>query len=1076
MTGGLKLRDRERSRFFFFVAVNCLMNIGLTIGQSVSEGLFLSRQGLGPAMLPEVFIITAVATALSTFFYASYVDKVRNDRYFQILNGIATGALAVILLGVRADSTPAFMALYGFFYVVQGIFNTHFWNYATDYFDAVEAKRLFPFFPLGNSVGGFCGGVLAGALGGVLSPLGLAATWLGILLATAVLIGAVSPRLRGWVVSESEESDEASLSNVRQGFRFLLRSKLGRWHMAYALVMIVSLFFLQYLYSDILATAYPDAEQLTAFIGRFLAVTNVVEVVLEITFTPQLIRIGGVGASNAFYPLSTLVGFALIGTLHNVTAAVYSRMNRETFENAVSGACRNLLFNAYPSRLRGRVRAFIEGAVTNTGIVIAGLALMGLSQVFPPHQIGAVVTWLGGVSALIFLGIALRIRHEYLDTLLTGLRDYRLDLEDVNLELDKVPQQELLDVLPTLESEDDPASIATVQRMLRVLARRGSLDAVTARLEHANPNVQLAALDVLFGNAETAPRADETAALHAILQRVLCSTTADPEVRACALEALARTDRLAGATDWLRDGAPRVRAATAAILMQRQGAEAEAAWRVVRDMIDDPSVEARIAMLRRLPMNLTACRNLVLASLQDADPEVRRAALDRMEHLDPQVDEVRLRVQPLLDDRKDEVRVAVIRFLGRSRDESLIDTLAARLDDDSIRVRRVAIETLHAWGSPVVPHVRPLLEAPSTHTVSAALAVLGGLPEGEAREDVRRWLEQRLALAHDAVIAESAVLAATAGAPTALESAHGRVEDGSRGATEPLMVIALRDFVKRTIGLVLDGLESLEDPTVIRNIRRCLETQHRQARGDAMEALSSLRERTLAAGLLALLEDGSTEERRAASVAWRGLQAGPPWSEIMVGLQGHPDRWIRVAAAVMVDGAAPAGGGADYRQTKEYAVMKHLLFLKKVPLFAQMSLEQLEIISRIVNELTFFKGEVIFREGEIGDKLFVIVEGKVNVVKGYRAASQVTLAILGPTDYFGEMSVLDNEPRSATILIAEDARLLSISGEKLRDIVQQKPEIAFEIFKVLSSRLRRADQKVAELAQELLDARSPAPA
>lgn len=1067
VTGGLKLKDRERSRFFFFVAVNCLMNVGLTIGLSVSEGLFLSRKDLGPGMLAVVFIITAIATALSTFVYAAYVDKVRNDRYFQILQACAIAVLALILVGLRNDVTAAFMALYGFYYVVSGIFNTHFWNYATDYFDAVEAKRLFPFFPLGNSVGGFCGGVLAGALGTIAGPLGLVGIWIGLLLATTLLIGVVSPRLRGWVISETEEADEASLTNVRQGFRFLLRSAMGRWHVAYALVMITSLFFMQYLYSDVLAKAYPDANRLTAFIGTFLAVTNIVEVILEVTFTPRLIGLAGVGASNVFYPLSTLVGFALLGSLHNVAAAVYSRMNRETFDNAVSGACRNLLYNAYPTRFRGRIRAFIEGAVTNTGIVLTGLTLMGLGRLVPPDRLDRVVTWLGGFSALIFLGVALRIRHEYLNTLVHGLKDYRLDLEDVNLELDKVPEPELLEILQDLEAEDDAASMAIVARILGTLAARGNVHLVAARLACANPQVQLAAIDVLFTGTAPGFRNWDAAGLQAALTRVLENADADPELRARALEALSARQDIASIAAWLEDEAPRVQAAAAASLLQRKGADVDAAWRVIHGMLGNAAPSVRTAALQRLPVQLTACRDLVLAHVQDQHEDVRQAVLNQMAHLDPRSVEVRQQVQPLLEDANSEVRAAVVRFLSRADEPALLVSLASCLNDDAIVVRRAAIEAMRPWGAQVVPHVRPLLDARATHAVSAAMAVLGSVPDAEVRDTLRGWLEQRLVLAHDAVIAQCVLSTATGAANAGLDPLDAQMNGHARITNEPLAMVALRDFVHRMTVRVLDGLERLEDPTVIRNIRRCLETSHRMARGDAMEALSNLRERRLAQGLLVLFDDGTLEERSAASLAWRGLERAPQLDAIMASLQSHGDRWIRVASAILAEQLAPGSGGTDYQRTEEYAVMKHLLFLKKVPLFAQMSLEQLEIISRVVSELSFYNGEVIFRETEMGDKLYVIVEGKVRVVKNHRASSEVTLATLGVTDYFGEMSVLDNEPRSASIVVAEDARLLSISGEKLRDIVQQKPEIAFEIFKVLSSRLRRADQKLSEMAREI---------
>lgn len=1071
MTGGLRLRERERLRFFFFVAMNCLMNVGLTIGVSVSEGLFLSRSDLGPTMLPAVFIGTAMTTVCATVLYASYVDKVRNDRYFQIMHACALVVLIALLVGMRTNRTWAFMAFYGFYYVVQSLFNTHYWNYAADYFDAVEAKRLFPFFPLGNSIGGFVGGVLASLLSERVAPISLAALWAVLLGLNMALIAIVSPRLRGWVVSESEEADEASLTNVVQGFAFLNRSAMGRWHIAYALVMVTSLFFLQFLYSDVLAHAYPDAERLTAFIGRFLAVTNIVEVILELTFTPRLIESAGVGASNVFYPLSTLLGFVLLGSLRNVAAATYSRMNRETFDNAISGACRNLLYNAYPSRFRGRIRAFIEGAVTNAGTIIAGTTMLVLGRFLSPERLPGVVMWLGVGASLVFLFIALAIRHQYLNTLVHGLKDYRLDFEDVNLELDKVKDDELHEMLPQIEDADDPGSVAIVTRILGVLASRGALEPVVSKVSHTNPEVQIAAINVLSGRALKSgrPRLDDTLEqrLEAALNTVVEEVAAHPEARARALEALSVRRRPLSAERYLADGAPEVRAAAATLLVSdAQRADELGVWEVIDGMLSDGQAEVRTAILRRLPVDQAACRNLILAHVHDEDADVRQAVIEQILRLDPTADEVTQRVQPLLTDRNEEVRAAMVRFLSRSGKKALLGDLAARLHDDAIVVRRAAVETLRRWGDQVVPHVEPFLDAPSTHTVDATLSLLGGLPSKEVRDKMRAWLLHRLDLAHDAVIAECVMPAVMRAVTTRLDPMDALGLESARVTTEPLAILALRDFVGRVVQHVLEGLESLEDPTVIRNIRRCLETSLRQARGDAMEALSNLREHAVARGLLLLLDDGSPEERLTVSLGYRHLAAAPPWERISDGLLCHPDRWIRVASAILAEQTEPGSGGREYLKTEEYAVMKHLLFLKKVPLFGQMSLEQIEVISRIVNEVNYYRGEVIFKESEIGDKLYIIAEGKVSVVKGHRTAGEVTLATLKETDYFGEMSVLDNEPRSATIVVDEDSRLLSISGEKLRDIVHQKPEIAFEIFKVLSTRLRRADQKLAEMARD----------
>lgn len=1040
MTGGLKVKDREKTRFFFFVSLNFLMNVGWTVGQSVSEGMFLSDERLGPARLPVVLLVTAVATAVSTFVYSFFVDKLRNDNYFQLIHIYTIGFLGIILVGIHFNLAPAVVAYYGFYYVVSGVFNTHYWNYATDYFDAVEAKRLFPFFPLGNSLGGFTGGMLTSLLADHMSNVQLSLIWVALLTATWYLIHVVSPRLKGWVVMEVEETDEASLDNMRQGFRFMMRSNMGRWHVVSAFMMVTSLAFLLYVYSAIFAAAYPRTEDLIAFIGRFLAITNIVEIVLELTFTPRLIGFLGVGASSLFYPLSTLLGFALCAGFRSVPAAVYSRMNKETFDNAITGSVRNLLYNAYPTRFRGRIRAFLEGVMSNVGVVFAGVVLIVLAQVIPKDRMLGVVMSTGVVASVLYLGVAYMVRREYLGALVKGLKDWHLDLADVSLEVDKVSDEDIFEILGELEQKEDPASMELVHKMLGILKRRRKLEPVLERLSHPNVYVQEVALDLL----------GDTHDMRMMPHLTRMMAEGSGRLRARALEVIRVFSPLSEILPYLEDREPTVRATTASLVIRSGDARhADRAWSVVEAMLQSESTQMRTAALWVLPMLGERGSEMLLDHVHDENPRVRLVALDRLENSDlGKIPTLPFKVATLLDDPNDEVRRVIVRLISDSQDERVIPMLARRLGDESFHVRNLAVKGLVPWGMKCLREVQPYLASRASTSVDAAVAVLASIEAPEVRESVLLFIRELVNQSHETVIG-LAVL-----------------EEATEAGADNLAVVAMQDFLQRARNHVFHALEYLEDANVIRNIRRCIETTHRQARGDAMEALSNLGDRQMMPGFVALFDDSPLKEQLGFSLRWVGRDAAPPWKEVVTRNLRHRDRWVRAGTLYTARLRAWEVGGTNGAETEEFTVMKNLLFLKKVPLFAQMSLEQLEVISRIVNELSFFAGEPIFKENEIGDELYIIVEGKVSIIKNYRTPHELVLATLKETDYFGEMAVLDNEPRSASVVVAEDARLLSISGAKLRDIVHQKPEIAFEIFKVLSSRLRKADQRLGDLTRE----------
>jgi CRP-like cAMP-binding protein len=134
--------------------------------------------------------------------------------------------------------------------------------------------------------------------------------------------------------------------------------------------------------------------------------------------------------------------------------------------------------------------------------------------------------------------------------------------------------------------------------------------------------------------------------------------------------------------------------------------------------------------------------------------------------------------------------------------------------------------------------------------------------------------------------------------------------------------------------------------------------------------------------------------------------------------------------------------------------VEKVLFLKSIDLFRALPSEELAQIAEIAEEQAFVAGDPVFAEGEMGDALYLVIEGSVRVHKGDKQ-----LALLGVRDVVGEMAVLDGEPRSASVTVMKDASLLKIGRDDFRDILNERPEIAMGVIKVLSRRLRETNRK-----------------
>ena len=142
-------------------------------------------------------------------------------------------------------------------------------------------------------------------------------------------------------------------------------------------------------------------------------------------------------------------------------------------------------------------------------------------------------------------------------------------------------------------------------------------------------------------------------------------------------------------------------------------------------------------------------------------------------------------------------------------------------------------------------------------------------------------------------------------------------------------------------------------------------------------------------------------------------------------------------------------------------------FLATVPLFSGLPPEELQQFAAITREKTYPKSSVILFEDDPGDSLFVIRDGRVKVVLVGEDGREVILGVLGVGEHFGELSLIDDQPRSAHVIAMEDSSLLVLRRDDFRRRVETSPAVAWTLLSELSRRLRRADGKIGGLV--LLD-------
>ncbi len=207
--------------------------------------------------------------------------------------------------------------------------------------------------------------------------------------------------------------------------------------------------------------------------------------------------------------------------------------------------------------------------------------------------------------------------------------------------------------------------------------------------------------------------------------------------------------------------------------------------------------------------------------------------------------------------------------------------------------------------------------------------------------------------------------------------------------------------------------------------------------------------------------------RQAVTAAGSGCMAaldaervdGPARSSLSAPVLSHfPARRRTLVRAVSANPLAPPDAPMTEREEQ----------LARVPFFNGLTREALGLIARATTEESHATGTKIFQFGDPGDKLFILLEGKVRISREVAGMGEEALAVLGPGEVFGEMSLIDEAPRSADARVHERCRLLVITKEGFDDLLFLHKDLAFEVLwncvRILSTRLRETNEKLTFLS------------
>jgi HEAT repeat protein len=999
-----QIRAGEGRSTLLLVLVMLLLTMGGSIGSPGINALFFSRVGV--EFLPYMFIALAGLTVVTTLALTALLGRFSKKRLYLILPVVLGLSLIAARYLVGLDLEWIYPALWLGMYLYWTLQFLVAWGLASTVFDTRQAKRLFPLLAAAGILGTTIGGLATKPLVDAVGAENLLIGWALAFFAATVVI-----RLALQDVQEAplrSRWDQPSLvQDIQRGYKFVRKSELMRWVSAGALLMGTLFFFVVFPFSRGVTREFADEDAIAGFLGVFEGLTTAIAFLTSLFLANRIYaRIGFMGALLIF-PVIYLLGFSTTALYPTFATIAALRFLQLVWRLGVADSAYQAVFNVVPGERREQTRAFIDGVPRQAGVALAGVLLLVSENALEPAAVFA----FGAVLSAIAVFATWRAHRAYRGALAQALHAGQPHVFFSEEEPFGGYQNDAsaVEVVVAGMSNPDPATRRVSAEILGNLPVPEASKALVGALDDPDPEVRSALLRSLA-------RANSTSAL---LDVTACLSDSEPEVR---LEAIKSLHALAGypkgllaqLEPLLDDPAPEVRSCVAITILK--GGSHPSAPTVLEEMSSAQEPSTRVVVLEALeswgdPWGW----GFASASLQDDHPSVRRAAAQAMVTIDPDTSL-----------------------------ELLVDTLG----DEDHSVRQAAAAGIGRVGPTALPIVVDALDRSSLET--GALLALEQLQVHREQGRIHRYAERTAERA-----AHYAGLWVSTRETRNLEVelfAHSLRTLSLRHARHALQAIGLMTN-REEVALALENLESR------------LASQ----RANALEILDSLGHREVISVLMPIWEttpqvDGETTNGLRASIE-AAIEDDDPWVRACAALaasaieddelnltlndllRSDPDPLVREAAQRSLD------GGSDMKVLPTLSIMERILFLQRVPMFAELPPVELKQVAAVAWENFYTEGDLIARQGETGDAMFIIVDGEVKV---YTEETNEELAQRGPGEYVGEMSIISHEPRMASLQAAGNVRMLCIGQKEFEGIIRERPETSLAVMRELIERLKEA--------------------
>jgi HEAT repeat protein len=1058
-----KVQPEEMAVFLWSAALLFLIRGSNLLFNNFAETAFLKRFGV--EYLPLVYMANAVTTFILMGFMAGIMRKVSSAKLLAMVLMTCGSLVAIMRLPVYFHIDLVYPVLFLLKAQFEALFALLFWNLANDLFNTRQSKRIFPLIAAGGVMGAILGSFGTPQLAKLIRMDNL---MLAYLVSTCVAgmaglrMNVLFPKLP---ISERKpkkgKRKSSLIQEIKQVWPMMKESTLIKILVLITFLPNVLIPMMNYQFNYAVNQTFGTEQGLIQFFGYFRGAQNIISLII-LLFVGKLYSRWGLPVALMFHPFNYVIAFVGFLWRFDVFAAIYARITTVVLRVTINNPARDILMGLFPAQYRPILRPFLRGTVVRIGTLLGSSFILLAEGLMHPRYLSI----FGITFGLMWVATSIWLKRSYSDILLDLVSQNVIDLrslEERNLGQlfgDKRSQERLLQACKNAEGKACVWYAEMIKTQNMPDADKHLLSMIRER--------------------------DEATAVE--LVRLISPDAGDEAIKI--FEELAQEDK------------PELTVAMAGAASRISGNSSQEFLGKLLDNSENPAVRAR-AIGGLYSEDTRRFDEIIKQWLDSEDAVERRAGVlaagssKNQSYVEP--------LLHLLDHEEDSQVVSeILLALTRLEYPGAKQIVLSRLERDTTVVPLAVIDKLPVDDKPTArafirllgdqnPELselaqRKLRTAPD---MDLALIVEGlATPFRKVREGLYQLMESLQISDQDIINFSRSNLEE---AYTHLLEARDLEKNFEESPARDLLVRHLQDKQQAHLDTMLRVLATQDNSGNLRMVLRGLDSNDERLRSNAVEALEEVLGRSLSESMVPLLESTSPAERLAVGRRIFKLPSSLGKRDELIkyfvnkddwlvhyfililgshdgGLDLSPEEWQRLQHSANqyitnLAGILYAAGG-KYGAVKEADMQEatdltdKIVLLRGMEIFNGLTVNELAAIASLCEHEDFTPGQAIISEGEVGDTMYLVADGKVTVSKNADDGCSVDLADMGKGDYFGEMALFDDSPRSATVTAKEGTSCLVLHKREFNEAVREYPQVALQMLTELSRRLRDLHTKI----------------